>query len=188
MKDLNLFPQKDGVQLAKITSKRDLNPNNQPEGYLITSSESEARRIIASLRDSKFKGVIALKGSDDAFNRRAIETLKIDYLILPTGINLKDTLKQRDSGLNHVVAKEAVRKGISLVIPMNEISDLTGKNKSLALSKAIQNIKICRKAKCKLKIASLANNPKKVISEIGRKSFGISLGMDSHMSRDAAVF
>ena len=81
MKDLNLFKTKDSIHLRKISSKNDLD-QKEYEGYLIESSESEARRIIASLKDKKFLGVICLRGKDDAFNRRAIETLKIDYLIL----------------------------------------------------------------------------------------------------------
>ncbi len=187
MKDLNLIKSENSIQLVKINSKQEIS-SSTIEGYLINSSEFEARKIIASLKDKKYKGTIALKGKDDAFNRRAIETLKINYLILSKGTNLKDTLKQRDSGLNHVVAKEATRKGISIVVDMNEISKLKGKAKSIALSKVIQNIKICRKAKCNIKIASLASNSKNILSPLGRKSFGVSLGMDSIQSSNAVKF
>jgi ribonuclease Y len=42
------------------------------------NAEREARKIIASLKDKDFNGIIALVGGDDAFNRRVIETLKIN--------------------------------------------------------------------------------------------------------------
>jgi len=78
---------------------------------LIDSSEKETRRIIESLKGSG--KVIAVVGGDDAFNRRAAESLKINYLVLQKG-RQKDGLKQRDSGINHVVAKIAKEKGIDL--------------------------------------------------------------------------
>jgi len=185
MKDINLFKTKDSIFLKKIKSKSELT-NDDSDGYIIESSEKEARRIIQSLKDKN--KIIAITGGDDAFNRRIIETLKINYLISPEQGNKKDNLKQRDSGINHVVAKLAKEKNIIIVIDMSEIIKLKKMEKALRLEKIIQNIKICRKAKCKFKIASLANSNKNILSEIGRKSFGISLGMSSLQSSESVRF
>jgi len=186
MKDINLFKTKDSIFLKKVKSKLELSDKDKSDGYLIESSEKEARRIIDFLRGkNKF---IALVGGDDAFNRRAIETLKINYLVSPEKGFKKDSLKQRDSGINHVVAKEAVKKGIGMVIDFSEISNLEGKEKALRLEKLIQNIKICRKAKCQIKIASFGINKKGVSDEKARKSFGTSLGMSSGQAVEAVRF
>ena len=183
MKDINLFKIKDSIFMKKIKSKSELTDNNS-DGYIIESSEKEARRIIQSLKNK----IIAIVGGDNAFNRRIIETLKIDYLISPERGNKKDNLKQRDSGINHIIAKLAKEKNIVIIIDMSEIVKLKKMEKALRLERIIQNIKICRKVKCKLKIASLANNKKNIINERSRKSFGISLGMSSLQSSESVNF
>ena len=97
-------------------------------------------------------------------------------------------MKKRDSGLNHVVAKEAAKRGVVVVVDFGEVSRLVGKAKALRLERLIQNIKICRKAKCPIKIVSFAKNGKGVVDEKGLSSFGVSLGMSSEQSRDAVRF
>ena len=186
MKDINLFRTENSICLKKIKTKADISENC--DGYLIEASEKETRKIIASLKDKKFVGKIALVGGDDAFNRRAIETLKINYLVSPERGFKKDSLKQRDSGINHVAAKLAKEKNVSIVVDFSEVARLKGKGKALRLEKIIQNIKICRKAGCKIKIANFATNGKEVVDEKARMSFGISLGMSSCQSADAVKF
>jgi len=184
--DINFFKTKDSIFLKKISSKKEINQKDDSDGYLIDSSEKEARRIIDSLKGKK--KIIAFSGGEDALNRRAIETLKINYLVSPEKGQKKDTLKQRDSGLNHVVAREASKKKISIVIDFNEISKLKGKEKAIRLEKLIQNIKICKKAKCQIKIASFAGNKEELVDELSRKSLGTSLGMSSEQTRDGIEF
>lgn len=186
MNDINLFKTFDSVFLKKITSKDQLKKDDSCDGYLLSTSENEARRIIDSLKGSK--KVIALIGKDDSFNRRAIETLRIKYLVSPEAECLKDTLKQRDSGLNHVVAKEAVRKGIEIVFDLSRLKKVFGKEKSAVLSSMIQNVKICRKAKCLIKIASFGKDSSEVVDEKSRRAFGVSLGMSSVQAAESVKF
>ena len=183
---MNLFKIKDSVYLKKIKTK--INISGECDGYLIESSEKEARKIIASLKDRKFKGEVGLVGGDDAFNRRAVESLKIDYLVSPERGDKRDSLKQRDSGINHVVAKLAKEKRIMIVIDLSEVSGLKGKQKALRIERIIQNVKICRKAGCKIKIASLAVNEKDLVDEKGRNAIGVSFGMSSRQGADAVRF
>jgi RNase P/RNase MRP subunit p30 len=156
------------------------------DGYLLKTSEKEARRIIDSLKGSG--KIIALSGGDDSFNRRAIETLKIDYLVSPEGNFKRNTLKQRDSGINHVVAKEAKLKKISFIIDISEIRNLGKIEKSLRLESLIQNIKICKRADSSIKMANLSKNKNILMGEMSRKSFGMSLGMSSEQSRESTNF
>jgi len=187
MKDMNLFETKDSICLKKIKTKADIGKDDC-DGYLIEGSEKEARKIIASLKDKKVKKLIGFIGGDDAFNRRAVESLKIDYLVSPERGDKKDGLKQRDSGINHVVAKMAKDKRIVIVVDLNEVSKLKGKEKALRIERIIQNMKICRKAGCGIKIANLASSERGLVDEKGRIAIGVSFGMSSVQARDSVKF
>jgi ribonuclease P/MRP protein subunit RPP1 len=185
MKDINLFPLKDSIYLKKTSNKSEISPKDSCEGYLIDADEKEARKITDSLKGRN--KILAVLGRDNSFNRRVIETLKINYLVSPERGERKNTLKQRDSGLNHVIAKEATKKNISIVISLSEISKLDKEEKAPRLSKIAQNIKICKRAKCKIKIANLSED-KKIVNEVGRKSFGISMGMSTKQAKESTNF
>ena len=183
MEDITFFKSKNTIFLKPVKTKAEIKEQDNSEGYFIASSEKEARKIIDSLKQKK--KVIAVLGKDDAFNRRAIETLKINFLISPEYGEKKDTLKQTDSGLNHVITKIAKEKNISIVINMQEIMSMQDKkSKAKKLARIMQNIKICRKTGCKIKIASFASSPKEIISKHNRKAFGFSLGMSSQQASD----
>jgi len=189
MKDLNLFKHKSSVYLREIGSKGEaLEGLGKCDGFLIRGSEKVARGIIASLKDKKFKGRLGVYGGDGTFNRRVVETLKIDYLVSPEAKASGDTLKQRDSGLNHVVAKIAKDKGVEVVVDMGEVASLEGREKGVRIAKIIQNVKVCRKVGCGLRIASLGRKKSEVVDEKGRKSFGGSLGMSSGEVVEAVQF
>lgn len=171
-----------------IKSKSQIEKENHPELYIIDADEKIARGIIASLKNNKFKGNVGVFGRDNVFNRRALETLKIDFLISPEREDFdkkfkrKDTLKQRDSGLNHILARIAKEKNISIVIDFYGVKEMKDiKQKAVRLARVIQNIKICRKAKCKILIWDLSRNADKR----GLESFGYSLGMSSQQVRVA---
>lgn len=162
-----------------VKSKRDLS-EDLPSVILIDADEKIARSLIASLNGKKFLGKIGIFGRDNNFNRRALETLKIDYLISPEREILefvrKDSLKQRDSGLNHVLGKIAKEKGIEIVIDFSEISGMKDKMKrARRISRIIQNVKVCRRAKCVLRIWDLSGK----IDKKELQSFGYSVGMSS---------
>lgn len=203
MKDITLKNLKKNSLILKpvaskseISLKEDLKNYN---GYLIDANEKEVRRIIDSLKqkekseDNKIK--IAVLGRDNISNRRVLETMKIDFLVSPDReisaqkIIRKDTLKQRDSGLNHVLGKIAKENNISIVINFSEMNKIQDKKqKAIRLARIIQNIKICRKSKCKIKIATFASSKEELRDERELKSFGFSLGMSSQQARDACEF
>ena len=185
--DITLFKKKGSIFLKELSSKKDIS-NEESEGYLITSSEKEIRSIISSLSSKNIKKPIFVKANDDLFNRRIIETCKIDYLVSLELNPSKDTLKQRSSGLNHVLAKEALKKEINFVINFSEIKKLNKEEKIKAISRIIQNIKVCRKAKCNIKIASFAKSEEEIISEEELKSFLFSLGASSQQVGQSTNF
>ncbi|MBU3924237.1 MAG: hypothetical protein KJ592_04930, partial [Nanoarchaeota archaeon] len=101
MKDINLFRTEDSIYLKKVKFKSEVLKEDSCDGYLICKNprfltnfllyEKEARRIIERIH-SIIRGnreqvignrtkIIAIVGGDDVFNRRVIETLKVDYLV-----------------------------------------------------------------------------------------------------------
>ena len=164
------------MRLKKIKSKKEISDKDKCDGYLIDADEKTVRSIIASLKNKgKKKIIVGVLGREGDFNRRALETLKINYLVSPELGERRDTLKQRDSGLNHVLAKIAKKNKIAIIIDFSDINKLKGKAKALRLARIIQNIKICRKAGCEIKIWDLDGKS----DELALKSFGFSLGMSS---------
>ena len=65
---------------------------------------------------------------------------------------------------------------------------MKGKEKALRLGRIMQNIRVCRKAKCKIRIASLAENKNQLTNEKQRKAFGFSLGMSSQQVKNCCEF
>jgi ribonuclease P/MRP protein subunit RPP1 len=188
MKDITLFKKENSIFLKVITKKNDLKKNDNFDGYLIKADEKIARSIIESIKQRDKTKIIALQAGDDLFNRRAIETLKINYLVNVEVDPKRDTLKQRDSGINHIVAKEAAIKKIVFVINMSKIESLIEKKQAKVLARIIQNIKICRKARAQIKLASFAKDKKDLCDEKGVNSFLTTLGMSSQEIKKARIF
>ena len=119
-----------------------------------------------------------------------VETTKINMLVSLELNKEKDSLKQRDSGLNVALAKTAVKNKIEILINFSEITKFNEnkKIKAKVLAKLMQNISTCRKAKCKIKIASFAQNKSELADDYQRKSFLLSLGADTKMASESVVF
>jgi RNase P/RNase MRP subunit p30 len=182
MRDINFFKTENSFFLKEVHGKNEVR-NCSCDGFLIDAKESECRRIVESLK--KEKKIIAVLARDSAFNRRAVETLKINYLVFRDNPEEKFSLKQADSGINHVIAKISHKKNIFIVIDANYLSSVEDKKQRARLiRKIIQNAKICRKEKCKIKIASFGKNPEEVFDERERMAIGFSLGMSSEQARD----
>jgi len=102
----------------------------------------------------KSKPPIIVQSPSNEFSRKILEYGKFQILLLPKG--KRDRLKQLDSGLNHVLAKLAAKNKVAIGIDIKSLSSLPPKQKAIELSRLKQNIKICRKAKCQIKLL----NPK----------------------------
>ncbi len=151
-----------------INSKQDLEKIQDEKLIIINTDEKIARAIIDSIKSNKNlkSKKLAVIAKDNQFNRRALETLNINYLISPEKAGQKDTLKQRESGLNHVLAKIANEKQISIIIDISYLKNLDKKKKAQALARIMQNINICKKTNTNIKITDLKNqsNPKQLQS------------------------
>src|SRR3989344_6245063 len=139
-----------------------------------------------------------VQGKDIGFNRIILENKKVDMLIL-SHTNKKDKLKQRDSGLNHVLCNLAKQNNILLAIDLNELiktqdkpqnssqkfgileleksEGFSRKEKALILARMIQNLKLMNKAKNKFKLLNYKNKSQAF-------SFLLSLGASTEQAKE----
>lgn len=139
---------------------------------VITSSTFEKARLDIK----KASKPIIFSSNDDELNRKVLEKEKIDTLLL----NLKerkDYQKQRNSGLDNVMAKEAGKKGVVIGINLDEIVNSKEKDKTEILARLRQNISLCKKHK--VKMTFIGKN--KDIYDL--KALGSVLGMPTWMTK-----
>ncbi len=117
---------------------------------------------------------------DDVFNRKRLEHGNFDIILSIENGARKNKIRQEDSGLNHVLSKIASKNNIAIGIDLEEISKLQPKEKAFRLSKIIQNIRICRKAKAKIAVKSKSLNE--------ARDFLLSLGASTSQLKETIVF
>ncbi len=143
---------------------------------IITEQTFEkARKRIKELQNKKQQ--IIFSSDDDELNRKILEKEKIDILLLNQK-DKKDFAKQRNSGLNQVLAKIAKKNNIKIGINLDEIID--AKNKSQILARVRQNIKLCNKYKIQIKFIS--EKCKRNSHDL--KALGLTLGIPSAMTKN----
>jgi ribonuclease P/MRP protein subunit RPP1 len=139
--------------------------------------EKDFQKARKKIRENPRK-VVIFSSDDDELNKKILEKENIDILLLNLS-SRKDRMKQRDSGFNHVLARLAKKKNISLGINLDEIINSKSKEKSEILARVRQNIKLCNKNKLKMKFIS-----SKKRDRYNLKSLGLLLGMPTWMTRD----
>jgi ribonuclease P/MRP protein subunit RPP1 len=117
---------------------------------------------------------------DDETNRKVLEKEKIDILLLNQA-NRKDFQKQRNSGLNQVLAKLAKMNNVVIGTNLDEITQSKSKSKAEIISRIKQNIKICSKNKLKMKFIAINEKNQRNIYDL--KALGIVLGMPTFMTK-----
>ncbi|MCA9485618.1 MAG: hypothetical protein KC506_02125 [Nanoarchaeota archaeon] len=121
---------------------------------------------------------IIVKAQDSEFNRKILEYGKFDVLLDVHDTRGIDRLRQLDSGLNHVIARIAAKNEVAIGIDLERIRNLNGKMKAEFLGRIRQNIKICRKAKVKIRLVNF-------IDDLDAKDFLVSLGASTSQASGA---
>jgi RNase P/RNase MRP subunit p30 len=150
--------------------------NNQ---VLIT--EANFNKLKDKIKKEKSeKKIVIYSSEDDELNRKVVEKLPIDILLLNLS-NRKDFQKQRNSGFNQVLAKAMKKKNIQLGINFDEIVEERGLKKKLEIFARIkQNIVLCNKDKIKMKFIINKEKNKRNIHDL--KALGLVLGMPTWMT------
>ena len=108
---------------------------------------------------------------------------KLIINFMPTAY--KEFIHQRNSGLNHILCKEAAAKNKFLCISLSELLCTRGYRQALLFGRCIQNIRLAKKYKLGLIIASLARFPHQVRSIQDVISLFYLLGLNKSMARQA---
>jgi len=109
----------------------------------------------------KEKEIKIFFSEDDELNRKVAEKIPIKILLIPLE-NRKDFLKQKNSGLNQVLAKIMKKKEIRLGISVDEI--IESKEKEKILGRLKQNIFLCKKEN--LNISFIEQKNKRSLQEL----------------------
>jgi len=145
-------------------------------GELFIISENDFMKAREKIRNNDGKTLV-FSSDDDELNRKILEKEKISILLLNQR-GRKDRMKQRESGLNHVLAKEAKKNEVIIGINLDEIIESRGKQKAEILARIIQNIKLCSKNKLKMKFIPIRHE--RNLHDL--KSLGLVLGMPTWMT------
>ena len=101
---------------------------------------------------------------------------KVDILLSPEKNNKRDFMFFRNSGLNQVLCKLAVKNHISIGFNFSDILNSNGKERSKLLGRMTQNVRLCKKYKVKMEFSSFAKNKFELRSDAILTSFAKVLG------------
>ncbi|MEX0932868.1 MAG: RNase P subunit p30 family protein [Candidatus Pacearchaeota archaeon] len=147
-------------------------------------SDNNFLKIRKQIRESSGKR-IAFYSEDDELNRKVLEKEKFDILLL--GLKRrKDFQKQRNSGLNQVLANIAKKQKTSIGILLDELVNSEGKEKSDVLGRLKQNIELCKKNNLKMNFICLNYENKRNVYDL--RSLGLVLGMPTSMVKSLNIY
>ena len=138
-----------------------------------TKNITEAKKLI-----KKSKSPIIIKSQNTTFDRKIIESGNFEILLSPEAHGKKDHPKYLDSGLNHIIVKIATKNKIAIGIDLKNIQSLEKKQKAQTLARIRQNIKVCRKAGCKLVLLNYKDKK-------DAQNLLLSLGASTKQAREA---
>jgi len=150
----------------------------QAYNLIDTTNINEARNQIEKAFKQGIKAIVVAK--DDEFNRKILENKKVDVLLFGDFKGRKDRLKQRDSGLNHVLCKLAKDNNIAIGLDFSEIKEKTDFVLADYLGRLMQNIKLCSKYKIKIVLFNAGDKNKHDLF-----SLLMSLGMPTSTAKYA---
>lgn len=149
-----------------------------------TISASSKQELEKRISRSKSNLVIVRGGE---LNRNILENKKVDILIDAEKISKPDSLHYRNSGLNHVLCKLAYKHDIAIAFNFNDVLRFKGVDRSVLLGRMSQNVRLCRKYKLRMVLASFASNKFELKNLHDLISFGIVIGMTPSEARDSLI-
>ncbi|MBI2668149.1 hypothetical protein HYX17_05280 [Candidatus Woesearchaeota archaeon] len=114
----------------------------------------------------------------NSLNREILTCKSIDILASPEKNRKEDFLHHRNSGLNHILCALAKKNKIAIAFSFNEILKSKGVERAKIIGRMQQNVRLCRKYKVEMIIASFATNKYEMRSLTDLKSFGTVIGMN----------
>ena len=134
--------------------------------FLYDKKEKDLKELQKTTKIKLFSGLIDSQ-KDNSLNfaigeRKNVENKKIKFLYGFENLEQKDSLHYRRSGINQVIGKLIKNKEKILVIDMEKIFEK--KNNSMLLGRIQFNLRMAKKYKLNLIIASFAKKPRNLRS------------------------
>jgi RNase P/RNase MRP subunit p30 len=193
-----VIPTENELEFVKIAKRLDIdgllfvyeNIKSYKEHFLrIKEKETKIKIYSAFLSDGKkilkpkqFDRLI-IKSTEK--NRAFFENKNIDLIYDLENISRNDFIHQRNSGFNHILAKLALEKNISVGINFSSLLNENKDNQIKIMGRIMQNVMLCQKYKVNIKIASFAKNPYDMRSPRDLRALGGCLGMNSLVAKSA---
>lgn len=121
---------------------------------LFTGLLADCKKIQAARKDAD---IVIVHSSED--DRTCLEQFKPDLLFHMETLRPKDFIHQRASGLNHILSGLAVKNEVLIGFNFSTILRAEGQERAKLIGRIKQNIKLCRKYKVSMAIASFARDP-----------------------------
>ncbi|MBN2458135.1 hypothetical protein JXB31_03335 [Candidatus Woesearchaeota archaeon] len=191
-----VFPNNNEDELIAMAEKlgyRELCLTYSLEGYKNAGRYNPSARIrihhgiIASPKDvqkARNKAdLVIVKTSEDT--RETVEKYMPDIVIGMEDHKKRDSMHQRNSGLNEVICKIAKGKHVAYGISFAGINSLN--HYQPILGRIMQNLKLCKKYNCMVIVGSFAETALDMRSPADIASFLELLGMDARSAKNALM-
>ncbi len=172
----------------KFKNKNDFLQNQEKINKL--QEKTEIKLFIGLIADSKniskakkLSKIVIYKSTGN--DRHAIEKSKANVIFDLETIAARDSMHHRNSGLNQILCKLANKNNVMIGFSFSTILNEEGVIRSQILGRIMQNIRLCRKYKVKIIIASFAEKPYDMRPCPDLKSVFISLGMHPTEAKDS---
>ncbi len=118
--------------------------------------------------------------------RRLAEDRNIDILFNVESVNKGRNLVTRNSGLNDAICKIASKNNVAIGFSISNL--LNASNRTNIIANISQNIRLCRKYKVRMVIASMAKNKYEMRHARDMMNLGMVLGMTDNEAKEALNF
>lgn len=163
--------------------KKEKSQKNYDAVLIKTSSVDMLRRMVD--KASNFIPLIFVLGMNDKINRASLENKKVKALVSPEYERNHDWSNYRNSGLNQVLCKIARDNNKAVIINFKDILFRRGHERAILLGRIMQNIRLCRKYKVKLRIGSFASRKEEMRAAPDLNSFCAAIGMNTTQVKEA---
>ncbi len=129
-----------------------------------------------------------IEGRDFERNLKSIKRKNLDIIYSCEKYAKKDFLNFRNSGLNHIICKALKEREVAVGFNFNDILNSSNEERSLIIGRMMQNVRLCRKYKIEMVIASFAKNKFEMRSAKDLLAFVRVIGMNGQEAKKALNF
>ena len=142
--------------------------------------------FIGNVDISKLKSKIKISSnkrifkSDITKDRNLIECKKADMIYEFEQQSRKDSMHFRSSGINQVIAKLMKLKNVSYGLSFSQLLNASKEEQARIIGRTMQNIRLCKKYKVKVVVASFARTPYEMRDHKDLVAFAKTLGLHDY--------